>query len=56
MRAAIKASGLRLEPVGTAGAVRVVGPGVHIVAASLRHLNPLDLTPYRPIEDEHPPH
>lgn len=56
VRAAILESGLRVEPVGSGGAVRVVGPGVDVVAASLRHLNPMDLMPYQPIEHERYPH
>lgn len=38
MAAAIKERGLHLQPFGTAGAVRVVGPGVYVLAASLRDL------------------
>ena len=56
VRAAIKENGLRVEPVGSTGAVRVVGRDVDVVAASLRHLNPLDLMPYRPFEHESHPH
>ena len=45
LRAAIKARGLRIEPIGTGTAVRVLGPGVHVVAASLADLTHADLTP-----------
>lgn len=56
VRAVIKKNGLRVEPVGSTGAVRVVGRDVDVVAASLMDLNPLDLMPYQPIEDERRQH
>lgn len=52
VHASIRENGLRIEPVGDGGAVRVVGPDVYVLAAALRHIHPLDLTPYRPIARE----
>lgn len=43
-RAAIKAAGLRVEPVGNAW--RVHGPGVYVLVASLAHVNAEDLRPH----------
>ena len=47
LHAVIKARGLRVEPVGTAGAVRVLGPGVSITAVSLDSLDLYDLLPVK---------
>lgn len=43
MAAEIEARGLHLQPVGTAGAVRIVGPGVYLLAASLHDLTLRDI-------------
>lgn len=51
IRAAIRARGLRLEPIGESTAVRIVGPGVHVVAASLADISAHDLTPANPQDD-----
>lgn len=48
IRAAIRARGLHIEPIGTGSAVRVRGPGVHVVAASLADITEHDLTPADP--------
>lgn len=45
VRAAIKAAGLRVEPVGGT-AWRVYGPGVDVRVAALAHVNAEDLRPY----------
>ena len=45
LHAIIKARQLRVEPVGDAGAVRVLGPGVNITAASFDSLDLCDLLP-----------
>ncbi|MEJ8811406.1 hypothetical protein WKW77_10045 [Variovorax ureilyticus] len=43
--AAIKSRGLRVEYMGAGPAVRIVGPGVHLTAASIDHVAPDDLVP-----------
>ncbi|MBT2304705.1 hypothetical protein J7E70_30255 [Variovorax paradoxus] len=53
IRAAIKARGLRVEQIGTGAAVRVRGPGVHVIAASLSDLSEHDLAPATQ-QDEQP--
>jgi len=37
--------GLRIEPVGTAGAVRVVGAGVDLLAADIHDVDVRELEP-----------
>lgn len=46
LRAAIKARGLHLAPFGSAGAVRVAGRGVYLIAAAMRYIDERDLEPY----------
>lgn len=43
----IKRRGLTVQPVGAAGAVLVRGPGVDLLAASLRHVDARDLIPFK---------
>ena len=45
LRAAMKARGLDLAPFGSAGAVRVAGRGVYVLAAGMRYLDARDLEP-----------
>ncbi len=47
VEAFIAANGLRVEPFGSAGAVRVCGSGVDFLAASMRYLAVPDLRPLR---------
>jgi hypothetical protein len=47
MHAAIRANRLRVEPIGSAGALLVFGPGVYILVSSLRHLSEWELQPVR---------
>jgi hypothetical protein len=47
---AIKSRGLRVTPVGTAGAVRVHGADVDVVAASIFAIDFKDLT-IKPLRD-----
>ncbi len=47
LHAAIKARGLRVEKLGTAGAVRVLGAGVNITAVSPDSLDLCDLLPVK---------
>ena len=51
--AAIRASGLQVEPLGTAGAVRIFGQGVYVLLAHLGMLRPIDL---QPVYDLRPAH
>ena len=51
IRAAIRANGLSLTPFGNAGAVRVAGRDVYVVAAEMRYLDERDLEPHRPAVD-----
>lgn len=48
LRAAIRAQGLSLTPFGNAGAVRVAGRDVYVIAAEMRYLDERDLEPHRP--------
>jgi hypothetical protein len=43
--AAIRANGLHVEPIGTAGAVRVFGHGVYVLLAWIGSVHPIDLQP-----------
>ena len=45
LRAVIRARGLRAEPYGTAGAMRVAGRGVYIIVAAMRYLEERDFDP-----------
>ena len=48
LRAAIRSRGLSLAPFGNAGAVRVAGRDVYVIAAEMRYLDERDLEPHRP--------
>lgn len=45
VRAAIRARGLLLTPIGSAGAVLIEGTGVYVRAAALRYVDEHDLEP-----------
>lgn len=45
VRVAIRARGLVLTPIGSAGAVQIEGAGVYVRAAALRYVDEHDLEP-----------
>ncbi|MEJ8821436.1 hypothetical protein WKW80_05210 [Variovorax humicola] len=46
VHAAVKANRLRIVPLGEAGAVRIVGPGVDLTAATITDVLVSDLQPH----------
>lgn len=45
LEAIARRNGVRIEPYGDHGAVRVVGRGLYLLAAEIRFLSELDLDP-----------
>ena len=54
VQALIKKHGLRVEPIGLAGAVRITGAGVDLKAASLASVDIGDLVPAHALPDRTP--
>lgn len=52
VRAAIRARGLHVTPIGSAGAVLIEGAGVYLIAAAMRHIDEHDLDPICATERE----